>query len=244
LVVMSVLVLFLVLTITYVLVATKAKMVGKALARLDMSGDPPNQQLDQIAMLLFRGTNDPHCPFLSWGLLEGKYGNVSFRGTISTVQTAAPANPGGQFLTITSGVSNVTSAPGNTPNYFKGCVLTMLNGVCSGLSTRIVASSSGSLTVMRFKADAGLYDPAVNDTFLVNGREYCGLGRGFDPTVVWTGNTPANDFPDPNTSAAFPNGWPYALLPNSVGFQLHVVTANGLTVNYNDPAGPGGDNPD
>ncbi len=95
LVVMAVLVMFLVITLTYVLVASKAKSVGKALAQIDKSGDPPNFLLDECAMLLFRGTNDPHCPFATWSLLEGMYGNVSFRGTIRRRSTQRP--PAGSF---------------------------------------------------------------------------------------------------------------------------------------------------
>ena len=166
---MSVLVLFLILALTYTLVASKARSVGKTLAHLEKSGDPPNYLLDECAMLLFRGTNDPHCPFATWSLLEGIYGNVSFRGTITATQGATSQGQaqvaGGQFLTIGSTATNLNATPGNTANYFKGCVLTMLTGNCVGQSSRIVASQSGQVTVMRFQSDAGLLDPSVNDTF-------------------------------------------------------------------------------
>ena len=237
LVVLSVLILFLLLTITYVIVASKARVTGKITARIDQSGDQPYYTIDQIAMTLFRGTADSHCPFATWSLLEGAYGNIAFRGTVGG-PISQPAS--GQFLSFTptgpfvwyNTANSATPVQFNTSvNFYKGCVLTMLNGPCVGLSTRIVASSNGSLTVMRFKDDVALLDPAQNDAFLINGRAYSGTGRGFNPTA--TAGTPA-------LNAVDPNNWLYALLPNTTSFQANTTT----TPNYNDPAGPGGDNPD
>ena len=225
LIVLCVLFMFLLLAITYTVVASKERTVSRNYARFERSGDPPNVVLDQISMMLFRDTNDARSPFRSWSLLEGIYGNVSFRGTING--TPAP-QAGGQFLQFTP------SALNNVPNYYKGCVLTMLTGQCAGLSTRIVASTGGSspsLTVMRFQADAGLYDPANGDTYLINGRPYSGMGRGYNATSLATNTGPANNMVDPN-------GWPYDLLPNPFGFQ---TSSDG---SYYDPAGRGGDNMD
>ncbi len=226
LIVLCVLFMFLLLAITYAVVASKERSVSRNYARLERSGDPPNVVLDQIFMMLARDTNDPHSPFRSWSLLEGIYGNVSFRGTVG----GSPApQAGGQFLQFTPTVSGTAfSAP--PPNYYKGCVLTMLSGQCAGLSSRIVASASGSVTVMRFQADAGLYDPANGDVFLINGRPYCGMGRGYDTTATAAGGGPFNGKADSNSH-------PYALLPNPFGFQ-------GDSTYGTDPAGPGGANVD
>ena len=225
LIVLCVLFMFLLLAITYAMVASKERTVTRNYARAERSGDPPNVVLDQIAMTLFRDTNDPRSPFRSWSLLEGIYGNISFRGTVGGAPTP---QAGGQFLQFTPTVSNFNS----TPNYYKGCVLTMLTGQCAGLSTRIVASAGGgspSVTVMRFQADAGLYDPANQDLFLINGRPYCGMGRGYN-------TNPANAT-DPANNAMDPNSWPYALLTNPVAFQPSATYGS-------DPNGPGGANMD
>ncbi len=82
LVVLTVLVLFVLLTVTYVIVATKERVTARAYSRYDQSGDPPNQIADSIAMTLFRDTTDVHSPFHTWSLLEGIYGNLSFRGNV------------------------------------------------------------------------------------------------------------------------------------------------------------------
>ena len=85
LVVLTVLVLFVCSTVTYVIVATKERVTAKAAARIDQSGDPPNQVSDSIAMTLFRDTTTSHRRFASWDLLGTDiYGNVSFRGTIGS----------------------------------------------------------------------------------------------------------------------------------------------------------------
>jgi hypothetical protein len=233
LIVLCVLFMFLLLAITYTVVASKERTITRNYARFERSGDPPNVVCDQIAMMIFRDTNDPHSPFRGLSLEEGIWGNVSFRGTLSGAPTP---QAGGQFLNFAPTGTNINGTAvtfNTTPNYYKGCVLTMLTGQCAGLSTRIVASASGSVTVMRFQADAGLYDPASGDTFLINGRAYCGMGRGYNTSANIAGGEPANDAMDPN-------GWPYALLLNPVGFQPSATYNNGS----NDPSGPGGANMD
>jgi hypothetical protein len=250
LVVLSVLVLFVLLTVTYVIVASKERVTSKAIARADVSGDPPSQTLDALMMVLLRDTADTHSPFRSWSLLEGIYGNVSFHGTVGASPGPMPGT-GGQFFTI-------PVVPGGSPsqhnNYYAGCVLTMLNGPCAGVSTRIIGSAydSGSkattLNVMRLKADAAVdagngntyLDPQQGNTFLVNGPAYAGLGRGYDPTLTAKAPNGFQFKSDPNQLSNQTTDWEYALLPNSAYFQS---TINGTTV-YTDPAGPGGANVD
>ncbi len=170
LVVLTVLVLFVMLTITYVIVATKERVATRAALRVDQSGDPPNQVLDSLAMTFFRGSNDVHNPMGTWDLLGGIYGNVSFRGAVGSQYgplngsgSTLPAklrnlNSGGQFYfigidpdpssTTNPKATNVLTNNGTTRssfnyggNYYKGCVLTMLSGPCAGCSTRIVGSN-------------------------------------------------------------------------------------------------------
>ena len=106
---LCVLFMFLLLAITYAVVASKERAVTRNFARLERSGDPPNVVLDQIAMMLFRDTNDPHSPFRAWSLLEGIYGNVSFRGTVGGTPTP---QAGGQFLQFApSGTTSTERRP-------------------------------------------------------------------------------------------------------------------------------------
>jgi hypothetical protein len=234
LVVLSVLVLFVLLTVTYVLVATKERGATKAIGRYEQSGDSPAQLLDSLAMVLFRDTTDIHSPFHTWSLLEGIYGNVSFHGAVGNKSGTANGT-GGQFYNIV--LASIPAGYQSANYYYQGCILTMLSGPSAGLSARIVGSNSTGLTVMRFHADAGLIDPNVGDAFLVNGPAYAGMGRGFD----WTGTTK-----DSAGKLALWNGLKdqnnreYALLPNPAYFQAN-TTSNPT---YTDPTGNGGANVD
>ncbi len=248
LVVLSVLVLFVLLTVTYVIVASKERTSARAFSRAEPSGDPPNQVLDSLMMILLRDTNDLHSPFRSWSLLEGIYGNdkfANFRGTLSADATVMPGT-GGQFLFIPM-TSPPPSHKGQT-NYYAGRVLTMLTGRCAGTSTRIVGSDDAKLIVMRLNADAGIdagsggayLDPKANDVFLINGPAYAGMGRGYDPSGA---SKAPNGFvfkSDQNQLSGPTTDWEYALLPNPAYFQSTTSGSN----NYTDPAGPGGANVD
>ena len=168
LVVLTVLVLFVMLTITYVIVATKERVATRAALRVDQSGDPPNQVLDGLAMTFFRGSNDVHNPMGTWDLLGGIYGNVSFRGAVGAQYgplngsgSTLPAklrnlNSGGQFYfigidpdpssTTNPKATNVLTNNGTTRssfnyggNYYKGCVLTMLSGPWPGAAPGLSA---------------------------------------------------------------------------------------------------------
>jgi hypothetical protein len=255
LVVLSILVLFVLLTVTYVIVASKERVTSKAAARVEISGDPPSQVCDSLMMMLLRDTTNPHSPFHTWSLLEGIYGNLSFHGSLDkasgimdgggTGQRAK--NTGGQFYYIA-----LTSTPTgyrSNANYYAGCVLTMLTGPCAGVSTRVIGSDGSGLVVMRFRADAGLADPSIGDAFVVNGPAYSGMGRGYDPTYTAGSAPPATQAPngyiyvsDPNDPTNPAKNWEYALLPNPAYFQKRA--ASGAYPDYDDPAGWGGANVD
>ncbi len=81
LVVLSVLVLFMMLTITFVIVASKERNVAKSYQSIERSFDPPAQVCDSVAMMLFRDTSDIHSPLYTHSLLEHVYGNVGIRGS-------------------------------------------------------------------------------------------------------------------------------------------------------------------
>jgi hypothetical protein len=259
LVVLSMLVLFVLLTVTYVIVATKERVTSKAAARVEISGDPPSQICDSLLMTLLRDTTNIHSPFHTWSLLEGIYGNVSFHGNVGKASqvlngTGGTVDTGGQFYNIA--LYNGPSTYQSAADYYKGCVLTMINGPCAGVSTRIVGSNGTGLTVMRFRHDAGLVDPKPGtdkptdpgDAFIVNGPAYSGMGRGYDPNYTPGQMAPASQAPcgyyyvdptDPTNSAKW---WEYALLPNPAYFQPRAKTT--LNPVYNDPAGWAGANVD
>ena len=142
------LVLFLMLGVTFVLMAGNFRRSSEAYRRLQESGNATanaENLLHGVARDLVRGTSNPESPFSKENLLEDMYGQPALRGSISAV---AP-DMGGQFtkLTITADADfpNFATQP---DGYYSGLVLTMVTGEAAGQSTRIVDSSSNTLTVM------------------------------------------------------------------------------------------------
>lgn len=171
------LVLFLMLGVTFVLMAGNFRRSSEAYRRLQESGNTAanaENLLHGVARDLVRGTSNPESPFSKENLLEDMYGQPALRGSISAV---AP-DMGGQFtkLTITADADfpNFATQP---DGYYSGLVLTMVTGTAVGQSTRIVDSSSNTLTVMT-GGKINATDLLSGDLVLVNGRPFSGDGRG------------------------------------------------------------------
>ncbi len=140
--------------------------------------------------------------------------------TFCPVCTAVYNNGTVQMIAGSSAGTN-SFAFNAAPNYYKGCVVTMLSGICVGTSSRVVGSglnSSGapSLTVMAISADVGgvtqagdpIYVPSfsspvpgqpnvatLGDIFMINNRPYTGLGRGYNLTTAQNMNNPGVSTP-------------------------------------------------
>jgi hypothetical protein len=171
------LVLFLMLGVTFVLMAGNFRRSSEAYRRLQESGDATanaENLLHGVARDLVRGTSNPESPFSKENLLEDMYGQPALRGSISAV---AP-DMGGQFtkLTITADADfpNFATQP---EDYYSGLVLTMVTGTAAHQSTRVVDSSSNTLTVMT-GGKINATDLQSGDLVLVNGRPFSGDGRG------------------------------------------------------------------
>ena len=97
LVVLSLLFLFVLIGITYVLVATRQLNMSKQFARSQISGDPPTVQLDKAMRQVLRGdegiadgTNPEkfHSPIGPHSLLESMYGPYTISGSIDQIGRA------------------------------------------------------------------------------------------------------------------------------------------------------------
>src|SRR5262245_53076387 len=62
LVVLSLLVLFVMIALTYVLVATRHLQANKSIARKDITGEPPRKLIDTALMDVVRGSSNQHSP--------------------------------------------------------------------------------------------------------------------------------------------------------------------------------------
>lgn len=189
LVVLSMLMLFAVIGVTFLLVASQSRRSSRADARAEQVTDDFRKQLDEVFGQVVRGTTLPNSSMLNHDLLTDMYGTdgVKLVGTgATTFIIEAPDNNAGQLIDLafepTAG--QILSVPSGTlvpqlpalygislqqiqaPGYFNGCVLTALDGPAANQSTRIVGwGYNGTTYTMRVMA----FDGVATSTFLAPG---------------------------------------------------------------------------
>lgn len=224
LVVLSVLSLFMMLGITYVIMASRSRALSRGFARMTTGAFetrlPVRQLLDEAALLVIRGkplsltagTNPTSLgtsgSFAFESILADQYGNTDpFAGTTSTaVQGAGP-------LCSTT----VTFAGSTTPAHgldLAGCVLTLLPKTGKPSSHRIIRAEPATvlapgspvrLVFANFSTDfektgtstgsTTFNFPAAGTTFKINGRVHSGTGTTNPNNEPWDGyDFPANSF--------------------------------------------------
>ena len=132
---LSLLVLFAVLGVTYVLVASQFRRSTTSQPRLEQYAPDYRNQLDDAAMILFRGSTNPTSMIQDGSLLEDLYGTDAFKGTLSTAAVGSAGQSPDQLLDLTftpvfytSGSTITATNFSNIPGYYNGCVLTMTSG--------------------------------------------------------------------------------------------------------------------
>jgi len=179
LVVLSLIVLFTLIAVTYAIVAGQYKLSAAASAKLQLVGDPPRKDLDIAAYMLIRDSATPSS-FTGHSLLRDLYGADGVRGIV----TSAIAGVNGQFIVLnystTSGVWHPQSG------HYNGCVFTFVSGGQRGFSTRVTGYDPTSLRLQIETQDndfSSVSLPAVGDEFLINGRPFNGTGFGYQPPL-------------------------------------------------------------
>jgi len=207
LVVLSFLVLFVLVAVTFVIVASQYRKNALGAGKAFQEPDDYNLQLDGAAMQVFRGSPDPVSPILPVksvlsgpiSLLEKMYGNGAALGTLAAVNPNGVI-ASGQFIDLQLPAGSVPLPPppvaldpyGAPAGYYNGCVLTMLTGPAAGLSTRIVGYLPGPPAIVRVMAFQGLatsqfasltataISAGTPQNFLINGRPFNGPGVGYN----------------------------------------------------------------
>lgn len=251
LVVLSMLVLFALIGITFVLVASQSRRAMRGEARQDQQTDTPSRLLDDVFSQIVRDTTNPRSSLRGHSLLNDMYGNDGATGTVAS----ATAMASGQFVEIvaTTVMSNSYVLPGpttryylstaqlQTPGYMNGCVLTMTSGAAKDQSTRIVGwGYSATGYVIRVLATESINATTVNtpatpaNSFIVNGRPFNGSGFGFNP------GTGKVDVAATFNTVPTPSNVPFALLPNGRFFPGEDSTKPGYNASYTVFGGLGG----
>lgn len=219
LVILSLLVLFALLGVTFVLVSGQYKRSSYAFMRAETYGDDWARQVDTALYIALRDSKDAANPLRTHSLLNDIYGHESYYGTVSSASNASFG--AGQLVDIQCSLQTLgmtaPAADANVSGYFNGCVLTFYrpanaaagSNKLAGNSTRIVGSaydSTGGFYILRCMRptadDANNVVAQVGDRFLVNGKAFSGAGAGFN---VASGNL---DLTSPST------GGLHALEPN------------------------------
>jgi hypothetical protein len=226
LVVLSMLVLFSLIAVTFVLVSSQYRRSSTAAGRAEQYGDDYRRQLDEVFAQIVRDTTNTHSALQQHSLLNDIYGIPPVMGSISA--PATPLVPGGQFLNIivaadtfsavsvkvspVGGVGRITTMS-DTPGYYNGCVFTVVFGDRSipNVSARILgytpaaagangAILSGTFTVMALDGTSITPGANPNDRFLVNGRPFTGAGLGYNS---------GEPFTDSNNNGKYDGGEPF-----------------------------------
>jgi hypothetical protein len=205
LVVLSLLVLFTLLVVTYAIVSGQYRRAAEAFARQELLGVQPQKDLDRAFYQVLRDTQQSGSAARFHSLLRDLYGEDGFSGTLTNA-VALPAT-GDQLLDLVTDVTvdmfpesaviqpfmgaerqPYTAADlSRITGFYNGCVLTITSGEASGLSTRIVGYEKQNdlvpvFRVVAFRSDAGSsIQPSqlMGASFVVNGRPFNGTGIGY-----------------------------------------------------------------
>ncbi|MFM7070675.1 MAG: hypothetical protein ACKO38_02635 [Planctomycetota bacterium] len=179
LVVLSLIVLFTLIAVTYAIVAGQYKLSAAASAKLQLVGDSPRKDLDIAAYMLIRDSATPSS-FTGHSLLRDLYGLDGVRGVVTT----ATAGVNGQFIVLN--YSTLAGVWHPQSGHYNGCVFTFISGDQRGFSTRVTGYNPTALQLQIETQDNDLSSvslPAVGDEFLINGRPFNGTGFGYQPPI-------------------------------------------------------------
>lgn len=186
LIVLSLLVLFVLLVVTFAIVAGQYRRAAQAVGRREWLGEDPQKTADRVMYSLVRepNLNQLGSPFRGHALLTDVYGK-SARGQVSgnIVQLA-----GGQIVQFDFNPGWTTTIRDSYSGYYNGSLLTFVDGPLKGTSTRVVGYANPSAGVYRMRIVNPLNDgtsillPVATNTFVLNGKPFVGTGFGYDST--------------------------------------------------------------
>jgi hypothetical protein len=240
LVVLSLIVLFTLIAVTYAIVASQYKMTARAAAKLEVVGDDPRNDLDRAAYIVVRDSN-VESSLTSHSLLRDKLGVDGVRGRV----TSRSSILGGQFIQI--GYTAVGSSTfADRPGHYNGCEFSFVTGTQRGYTTRVLGYDNKNSTLQiatQNNDDAAVNLPAVNDEFVINGRMFNGTGFGYVAPQAVSDIPALNQVTRINNLPSGGNAYtdaPVALLPHFAGYSsqtldLKVTDVGGADESYDTP---------
>lgn len=187
LVVVSLLTLFIMIGITYVLVASQYQEAARQQVLAETYGDDSEGELEAALGQLLFGSVLPRSPIAPHNMLADLYGNDQVNGIITAPVTTQNS---GQTVYMTV---NMTPLNNQIPNYYAGRVLTFIDGNAAGISVRVMAyypygvalGGTPEIAVEAPESDLPVVVlPDAGNSFVINGAPFNGTGAGFDQTNV------------------------------------------------------------
>ncbi len=192
LMVVSLLALFLLMGVTFAILAIQYKTAASVQAQVGVYGDPPMQEMETaLGAVLYdsngRGSLQGH------SLLRDLYGTDYVLTTVAntTVNDAPRKSANNQFVVFSI---NATAQMSTAPGYYNGRVITFITGPAAGISSRIAGyepfdpnPGAGGATELYIEPLVGTggnqVNPANGDQFVINGAPFNGMGFGYDPAT-------------------------------------------------------------
>ena len=224
LVVLSLLVLFVLSGLTFVVVTQQYRRTARQVAVQERTGDPPRDYIDETLYQILRDTTSTASSLRDHGILRDMYGSDAVFGrTLTNPTTQHNHNTsigviglsGGEFVDVLVDLNTlVYPDPTTEPwpkyfDYYSGRLFTFVSGAAKSITTRIVDSGTSTLgTYVRLHVpkgpDSSLFTPSnlAEQEFVINGRLFSGAGNGFNPG---TGRLDRTDGLFNRPLALFPN---------------------------------------
>jgi len=215
--VVSLLALFILLGISFALVAAAHYSAAKVDREIQRVGDMPETEVDLVLQQIICDSLVHRSSLQGHSLLADLYGGdgigdgITMVGQVATAPTNYDTQPSnnnvkqGQILTFTAaGNSIYQTRSNNAPHYFAGRVMTFTGGIAANHSTRIIDSQPATNNRHTFAIEAiesktvdyatGLpfLVPRINDPFIINGAPFNGAGAGYDDVSRTVGAVLAN----------------------------------------------------
>jgi hypothetical protein len=226
LIVISVLVLFMLMLVTFAVVSGHYRDAARSFAfRKAQATNDSKVELDLVLQQILSGPESPYSALYGHDLLRDLYGS-SVRGQVIAAPAAPAQESAGTFVAF---YANTSSSAKAIKGYYSGCVLTVITGNCKGQSTRIThyepvdVNAGSSPALFRVESFENGQVPNANDLFVVNDKPFSGTGLGSHGDGTYR-----NDSTDAN-------GRPLALMPHLAGYRNRALAQQALAGGANEP---------
>lgn len=196
LVVVSLLALFILMGVAYVIVASHSKTSGDMAQRVEEVGDPPMREMELVlGQLLYDTLGRSSLRFHS--LLMDLYGgdavfdnnadgNADDNTKIGTVVGPALGNQVFAFHVNVAALQANGGPLSPIPDYYSGRIMSFIEGNSAGYSGRILrydpslALGPQFTLELDYSSNRSYSSPTVNDHFYINGAPFNGVGAGYN----------------------------------------------------------------